>query len=87
VHGRIDRLAVTEEGVLLADFKTGRPPPEGAPLPAADAAQIALYAALLEQIYPGRRIVPMLVWTSGPVIRRLSEAETSAALAGAGIGA
>ncbi|ACA15052.1 double-strand break repair helicase AddA [Methylobacterium sp. 4-46] len=81
VHGRIDRLAVTEEAVWLCDFKTGRPPAEGAPVPGGMAAQVALYAALLARIHPDRAVIPLLVWTAGPVIRRLSGAECAAALA------
>lgn len=80
VFGRVDRLAVTDDTVLVADFKTGRPPAEGAALPEAEAGQIALYAALLGRIYPQRRIVPMLVWTSGPTIRRLDGSDTTRAL-------
>ena len=85
VTGRVDRLAVSDDTVTLADFKTGRPPAEGAPPPEAEAVQIALYASLLTRIYPGRRIVPMLVWTSGPAIRILTEADIAAALDRAGI--
>ena len=66
---------------------TGRPPAEGAPPPAPETAQIALYARLLARIYPGYAIRPMLVWTSGPVIRSLSEAEIAEALAGLGLAA
>ncbi|NEU13586.1 double-strand break repair helicase AddA [Methylobacterium sp. BTF04] len=80
VFGRVDRLAVADDAVLVADFKTGRPPADDAALPEAEAGQIALYAALLGQIYPGRRIVPMLVWTSGPTIRRLTDDEVARAL-------
>ncbi|WP_449410988.1 double-strand break repair helicase AddA [Methylobacterium komagatae] len=85
VTGRVDRLAVSDGTVTLADFKTGRPPPDDAPLPDAEASQIALYARLLSRIYPDKRIVPMLVWTSGPVIRVLDEVEMDAALARVGI--
>ncbi|TXN22121.1 PD-(D/E)XK nuclease family protein, partial [Methylobacterium sp. WL9] len=81
VFGRVDRLALDGDRVLVCDFKTGRPPAEDAPLPAAEAAQIALYATLLQTIYPDRTIVPMLVWTSGPVLRRLDPDEVAAALA------
>ncbi|MCE4223227.1 double-strand break repair helicase AddA [Methylobacterium sp. C25] len=84
VFGRVDRLALDGDRVLVCDFKTGRPPAENAPLPATEAAQIALYAALLERIYPGREVVPMLVWTSGPVLRRLDHSEIVAALATVG---
>ena len=57
----------------------------GAVQPEADAVQIALYASLLARIYPGKRILPMLVWTSGPVIRELDDATVEAALARVGI--
>ncbi len=80
VFGRVDRLAVSGDTVWVADFKTGRPPAEGAALPRAEAGQIALYAALLAEIYPAHRVVPMLVWTSGPVIRRLGSDEIAEAL-------
>jgi ATP-dependent helicase/nuclease subunit A len=80
VFGRVDRLAIGPETVVVADFKTGRPPAEDVALPEAETRQIALYAALLTRIFPGRRIVPMLVWTSGPTVRRLTEGERAAAL-------
>ncbi|WP_264049661.1 double-strand break repair helicase AddA [Methylobacterium flocculans] len=80
VFGRVDRLAVSADTVWVADFKTGRPLAEGAALPRAEAGQIALYAALLAEIYPAHRVVPMLVWTSGPIIRRLDAHEVAAAL-------
>lgn len=81
VHGRVDRIAVTEAAVWLVDFKTGRPPLERAPIPPGQAAQVALYARLLATIYPGRALHPLLVWTAGPVVRRLTPEECDAALA------
>ena len=69
---------------------TGQKPPEATAratkdtmLPAAEAGQIALYARLLAQIYPGRTIRPLLVWTSGPVIRTLDPDDVAAALTAA----
>ena len=85
VQGRVDRLAVTADTVRIADFKTGRPPDADAPLPSAEAGQIAVYARLLGQIYPGRTIRPILIWTSGPVIRELDADDIAAALDRAGI--
>jgi ATP-dependent helicase/nuclease subunit A len=81
VFGRVDRLALDAERVLICDFKTGPPPAEGAPLPPGESAQIALYATLLQTIYPERHVVPMLVWTTGPVLRRLGADEVAAAMA------
>lgn len=67
VNGVVDRLAVTPDRVLLADFKTNRPPPERAedviPL---YLRQLAAYRAVLASLFPGGRIDCALVWTFGP---------------------
>jgi ATP-dependent helicase/nuclease subunit A len=66
VSGQIDRLAVTGDAVLIADFKTNRPPPSNAgQTPKLYRAQMALYRAALQKIYPERRIDCALVWTDG----------------------
>lgn len=82
VSGQIDRLAVTAETVLVADYKTNRPPParvEGvAPL---YRAQMALYRAALNKIYPGKRIACALVWTDGPRLMQLPNALLDAEIA------
>ena len=67
VEGRIDRLLVTAEEVIAADIKTRRPAPlSPEETPAALVAQMALYRAVLEQAFPGRRITCLLLWTDGP---------------------
>jgi ATP-dependent helicase/nuclease subunit A len=64
INGQIDRLAVTETSVLIADFKTNRPPPKTvAETPSLYLAQMALYRAALSRLYPGRRVSCALVWT------------------------
>jgi ATP-dependent helicase/nuclease subunit A len=77
VHGRVDRLAVTEDEVLIVDFKTGKREPD---VPRLYATQMALYRAAAARIFPGRRIACALVWTEGPALVPLSdellEAET-----------
>jgi len=81
VSGRIDRLAVLAEEVLVADFKStaGVPRPAEA-LPAPHAAQLALYRELLREIYPTRRVRAFLIWTAGPSIQELPEGELERAL-------
>ncbi len=74
VSGRVDRLLVTPERVLVVDYKTNRPAP--ATLEAADPAyriQMAVYAAVLAEIFPGRRIDAALVWTDGPRLMPVPE--------------
>jgi len=65
VSGQIDRLAVSDSEVLIVDYKTNRPPPRSP----GDVAlvyrrQLALYRALLQEIYPGRRVRAFLLWTA-----------------------
>jgi len=67
ISGRIDRLVVLPDRVLVVDFKTNRPSPDR--IEDADPAylrQMALYAAVLGEIFPGRRIEAAIVWTDGP---------------------
>lgn len=67
VVGQIDRIAVTDEEVLLIDYKTNRPPPRSADgVSVTYLRQLAAYRALMAQIYPGRRIRCALLWTDGP---------------------
>jgi ATP-dependent helicase/nuclease subunit A len=74
VNGRIDRLAVTDTQILILDFKTNRPPPRSeAEVPDVYLAQMALYRAAAEKIFPGKRIVCGLVFTDAPRLLQLSD--------------
>jgi ATP-dependent helicase/nuclease subunit A len=80
VHGRVDRLWVSDTDVLIVDFKTGRPAASEAELPPYYLTQMALYRAAAAHIFPGRRIACALIWSEGPSLMALSaallEAET-----------
>lgn len=72
VSGQVDRLAVTESEVLIVDYKTNRPPPSLAQdVPLAYRRQLALYRALLDEIYPGRKIRAFLLWTAAPLLMEI----------------
>jgi ATP-dependent helicase/nuclease subunit A len=67
ISGRVDRLVVEVDRVVVVDFKTNRPAPKR--IEDADDAylrQMALYVTLLREVYPGRTIEAALVWTDGP---------------------
>lgn len=84
ISGRIDRLVVTPEQVLVVDFKSNRPAPDD--VERADPAyilQMAIYVAVLRQLYPGRRVEGALVWTDGPRLMAVPRALMDAALADA----
>jgi len=73
VNGRIDRLAESDDDVLIVDFKTNRPPPtDERDVPTLYATQMALYRAAAAKIFSGKRIVCGLVWTDGPTLMTLS---------------
>jgi ATP-dependent helicase/nuclease subunit A len=75
VSGQIDRLAVSESEVLIVDYKTNRPPPADATgVPLAYRRQLALYRALLAEIYPGRPVRAFLLWTSAPRLMEIDGA-------------
>jgi len=65
VSGQIDRLSIFDNEILLADFKTGRPPQKDQDIPQAYLMQMALYRRLLMQIYPHHTICPLLIYTGG----------------------
>jgi len=83
VAGRMDRLVVTPDRVLVIDYKTNRPAP--ARIEDADPAyvlQLAVYAAVLRDLYPDRAVEAALVWTDGPRLMAVPRAMMDAALAG-----
>jgi ATP-dependent helicase/nuclease subunit A len=76
VSGQIDRLAVAEREVLIVDYKTNRPPPRSAAeVSLVYRRQLALYRALLREIYPGRAVRAFLLWTAEPRMMEI-DAET-----------
>ena len=81
ISGRVDRLVVEEGRVVVVDFKTNRPSPDR--IEDADGAyiaQMALYWAVLGEIFPGRAIGAALVWTDGPKLMAVPEKLMIAAL-------
>jgi ATP-dependent helicase/nuclease subunit A len=82
VSGRVDRLVVTPDRVLVADFKTNRPSPNR--IEDADRAyltQMAVYVAVLRAVFPGRAVEAALVWTDGPKLMPVPENIVAAELA------
>lgn len=76
VSGQVDRLAVSEREILIVDYKTNRPPPASADgVPLAYRRQLALYRALLRQIWPDRTVRAFLLWTAVPQLMEI-KAET-----------
>ncbi len=80
VSGLVDRLAITDDSVLIADYKTNRPAPRRPEDVPTYVTQLALYRALLAQLYPGKRVRAALIWTDVPDLMELSDATLDAGL-------
>jgi ATP-dependent helicase/nuclease subunit A len=80
VLGQVDRIAETDDDVLIADFKTGQPSDAKA-TPEAYLIQMALYRAALAPLWPRKHLRMLLIWTYGPQITELSDSSLDAALA------
>ncbi|PCI31839.1 MAG: double-strand break repair helicase AddA [Alphaproteobacteria bacterium] len=71
VSGQVDRLVVTDDKILIVDYKTNRPPPKDvAHVSRLYLRQMAAYRAVLSDIYPDKTITCMLLWTD---VARLME--------------
>lgn len=82
VSGRLDRLIVTHDAVLIVDYKTNRPPPrDESEIPHSHIVQMALYRALLSPIYPDKSVRAALVYTERPVLIQLDDSVMDVALA------
>ncbi len=80
VTGRVDRLLVTAERILVVDYKGMRPAPSTvAEVPRAYLRQMALYRALLRRAFPDRPVEAALLWTAVPRLMPLPDALLDAA--------
>jgi ATP-dependent helicase/nuclease subunit A len=83
IAGTVDRLMVSEDRILVADFKTGRNAPSTvAAVPPAHVRQMAAYRAALQVIFPGRRVEAALLYTSAPILHLLPDSLLDAHLPG-----
>ena len=75
IAGVADRLLVTADEVTVVDLKTARRPPASlAEVPETTVRQMAAYAAVLERIYPGRRVRAAVLYTQTPRLIVLPDA-------------
>lgn len=75
LSGQIDRILVTQDEVLIIDYKTNRPPPKLAEdVPVIYLKQMAAYVAAIRLIYPRHAVKCALLWTDGPRLMPLPAA-------------
>ena len=82
VSGQLDRLSITDDAVLIADYKSdGAVPGRLAEVPQPYIAQLSLYRALLTRLYPKKLVLAALVFTGGPRLIEVPGPAMDAALA------
>jgi ATP-dependent helicase/nuclease subunit A len=80
VAGQVDRLIVTRDTVLIADYKTDSYVPQKLDEVRPYVTQLALYRAVLARLYPGKAARAALIFTTGPVLMELPADILDAAL-------
>jgi ATP-dependent helicase/nuclease subunit A len=81
VSARIDRLVITPDRVLAVDFKTQRPAPDSeVGVDQAAITQMAVYGAVLAELFPRRQIATALLFTDGPRLIEIKASTRDAAL-------
>jgi ATP-dependent helicase/nuclease subunit A len=74
ISGQVDRLLVTDDEVLVVDYKSNRPPPTTVDAtPAIYLRQMAAYRAVLAEVYPERSIRCAILWTAAPALYELPD--------------
>jgi ATP-dependent helicase/nuclease subunit A len=74
ISGQIDRLVIGEHEILVADYKTNRPPPQHADgVAPAYLAQLAAYRMALARAYPEKPVRCALVWTAAPALMAIPD--------------
>ncbi len=74
VSGRIDRLVIGHEEILILDHKTDRIVPREVDARHPYVKQMGLYANLLQNAYPGRSVRAALLWTQNSELMWIPQA-------------
>ena len=83
MHGTIDRLIVSDTGVLIVDFKSNRVTPvRPDETPLGLLRQMAVYRDALAQIYPGQNVTAAILWTATAELMTLPDALLDSSLEG-----
>jgi ATP-dependent helicase/nuclease subunit A len=84
VAGLVDRLVLTPDAVLIADYKTNQSPPKGIAETLLHhtgyVVQLALYREVLRKLYPGRTVRAALVWTESLELQEIPADDLDSAL-------
>ena len=73
INGQVDRLVVTDEKVMIVDYKTNRPPAKRLEdVPSAYLKQMRAYKDVVSKIYGNRTIETYILWTNTATMMQVS---------------
>ncbi len=73
ISGKIDRLVVTDDKVMIVDYKTNRPAARNlSEVPLAYFKQMQAYRELIAKIYPNKTIESYILWTNTAEMMRIN---------------
>ena len=74
ISGQIDRLVITQDSVLIVDFKSGKHVPTNETfVPMAYIKQMMMYKKLLKKIFPDKMVKTFLLWTENLSLMELTQ--------------
>lgn len=80
-HGQIDRLCLFDDHIYIIDYKSDRHPPNTPEaINPAYIAQMAVYRALVQEIYPHKPVYGALLWTYLPAFMPIPNDQLNHAL-------
>lgn len=72
ISGQIDRLLITDNEILIIDYKTNRPAPKTPEnIPVIYRNQMQAYAGALKKIYKNKDVRTALIWTDGALLMEI----------------
>ena len=72
ISAQVDRLLVSDDEIVVIDYKTNRPPPRTVKkVPPIYIKQMRAYRQALELIYPGKPVRCVLLWTDTPKLMEI----------------
>lgn len=73
ISAQIDRLVISDEKVIIVDFKTNRPAATSLDnVPLTYLKQLEVYKQLLEKIYPSKTVETYILWTNTANLMRIT---------------
>ncbi|MEM6602931.1 MAG: double-strand break repair helicase AddA [Pseudomonadota bacterium] len=80
ISGQVDRMIITEETIIIADYKSDQALTETSPVKQNYVLQMAFYYYALKELYPDKKIETYIIGTAHSILRKISDVEIKIAI-------